>query len=123
MISTRTVRPGQIKARAVGHEQLVTQDGQIPPAGHTVAHDRGDLSQSRGRKHRVVAENAAEIILVGEDVLGPPELDALEGARARQRGLEPIGIQHDGRWVATVLTDAEHVHILNCAHLFSHDFA
>ncbi len=41
---------------------------QVGTAGDAHAHDGGDLRNAHGRHHGVVAEDAAEIVGVGEDV-------------------------------------------------------
>ena len=47
---------------------MVGHDGEIGAAGDAHAHDGGDLRDAHGGHARVVAEDAAEVVLVGEDV-------------------------------------------------------
>ncbi len=50
--------------------------GQIGAAGDAHAHDRGDLRDAHRGHDGVVAEDAAEIVLVGEDVFLQRQEDA-----------------------------------------------
>ena len=61
-------RPGKKQSAAVGHQHVIAHHGQVAAAGHAHAHDGRDLRNSHGRHHRVVAEDAAEIVGVGKDV-------------------------------------------------------
>ncbi len=61
-------RSGEEEAAALGHEDVVGHDGQIGAAGHAHAHDGGDLRDAHGGHDGVVAEDAAEVVLVGKDV-------------------------------------------------------
>ncbi len=69
-------RPGEEKAAAFGHQDVVAHHRQIRAARHAHAHDGGDLRNAHGAHHRVVAEDAAEIVGVGEDVLLQREKNA-----------------------------------------------
>ena len=60
--------PGEKKAAAFGHQDVVAHHRQIRAARDAHAHDRGDLRNAHGAHHRVVAEDAAEIVGIGEDV-------------------------------------------------------
>ena len=55
---------------------MVGHDGQIGAAGDAHAHDGGDLRDAHGGHARVVAEDAAEVVLVGEDVFLQRQEDA-----------------------------------------------
>ena len=67
---------GQVQARALGHEQRVAEDGQVSAARHAETHDRGDLGDAFRRDHRVVAEDPAEVVGVGEDIFLQRQEDA-----------------------------------------------
>ncbi len=59
----------EVEAASLGHQQRVAEHGQVSAAGHAVAHDRRVLRDALGRDHRVVAEDAAKVVGVGEDIL------------------------------------------------------
>ena len=59
---------GEEEAGAFGHQDVIAHDREIRAAGDAHAHDGGDLRDAHGAHDRVVAENAAEIVSVGEDV-------------------------------------------------------
>ena len=67
---------GEEEAAALGHEDVVGHDGQIGAAGDAHAHDGGDLRDAHGGHARVVAEDAAEVVLIGEDVFLQRQEDA-----------------------------------------------
>ena len=79
--------PGEVEAAALGHQQLVAQHRQVAAAGDAVAHDGGELRDARGRDDGVVAEDAAEVVLVGEDLV----LQRQEDAGANRRGRRAAG--------------------------------
>ncbi len=60
--------PGEEEAAALGHEDVIGHNREIGAAGDAHAHDGGDLRDAHGGHARVVAEDAAEVVLVGEDV-------------------------------------------------------
>ncbi len=62
-------RAGQVEARALGHQHGVAEDRQIRPPRDAVAHDRGDLRDAPRRQDGVVAEDPAEVVVVGEDLV------------------------------------------------------
>src|SRR5690606_489826 len=52
------------------HDQgLVAHDRQVGAAGHAAAHHGGDLRDAHAAHHGVVAEDAAEVLFVGEDLV------------------------------------------------------
>ena len=61
-------RPRQKQPAAIGHQDVIAHHRQVRAAGHAHSHDRGDLRNAHGAHHRVVAEDAAEIVGVGEDI-------------------------------------------------------
>ncbi len=67
---------GQVQAAALGHEQLVAQHRQVAAAGDAVAEDGRELGHALGRQHGVVAEDAPEVVLVGEDLVLQGQEDA-----------------------------------------------
>ncbi len=69
-------RAGEEEAGAFGHEHGVSHDGQISAAGNAHAHDGGDLGNAHGAHDGVVAEDAAEVVGVGEDVFLQGKEDA-----------------------------------------------
>ena len=69
-------RPGQEKSAAVGHQHVIAHHRQVAAAGHAHAHDGGDLRNPHGRHHRVVAEDAAEIVGVGKNIFLQRQEDA-----------------------------------------------
>ena len=69
-------RPGEEKPAALGHEHVIGHDRQIGAAGDTHAHDGGDLRDAHRRHDGVVAKDAAEVVLVGEDVFLQRQEDA-----------------------------------------------
>ncbi len=84
-------RPGQVQPAALGHEQRVAQHGQVAAAGDAVAHDRGDLGDALRADDRVVAEDAAEVVGVGEDVLLQRQEHAGGVDEVDQRQASPVG--------------------------------
>src|SRR5208282_1731532 len=56
------------EAGALGHEDVIAHDGKISAAGYAHAHDGGELRDAEGAHDRVIAEDAAEIVGVGENV-------------------------------------------------------
>jgi hypothetical protein len=62
-------RPGQVQAAPLGHQQLVAQHRQVAAAGHAVAQDGRQLRHAGRGDHGVVAEDAAEVVLVGESLI------------------------------------------------------
>ena len=91
-------RPGQIQAAALGHQQLVAQDRQIAAAGHAVAQDGRELRHAGRRDHGVVAEDAAEVVLVGKHLVLQRQEDAgaIDEVDQRQTILQgdALGAQH-----------------------------
>ncbi len=69
-------RSGKKEAAAFGHQDVIAHQRQIRAAGHAHAHDGGDLRNAHRRHHRVVAEDAAEIVGVGEDIFLQRQKDA-----------------------------------------------
>ena len=63
------LRAGEVEAAALGHEDLVAEDGQVGAAGDAVAHDGGVLRNARGGDDGVVAEDAAEVVLVRKNLV------------------------------------------------------
>jgi len=61
--------PGQVEGAALGHEQLVAQDRQVAAAGDAVAQDGRELRHAGGGEHGVVAEDAAEVVLVRKNFI------------------------------------------------------
>ena len=59
---------GEKKAGAFGHQDVIAHHREVGAAGHAHAHDGGDLRDAHGAHHRIVAEDAAEIVGVGENV-------------------------------------------------------
>ena len=80
-------RPGEVEAAALGHQQLVAQHRQVAAAGDAVAHDGRELRNARGRDDGVVAEDAAEVVLVGKDLV----LQAAGRRRRNRRGKRAAG--------------------------------
>ncbi len=62
-------RPGEKQARTFRHQNVIAHHGQIRAARDAHAHDRGDLRDAHRAHHGVVAEHAAEIVRVRENVL------------------------------------------------------
>ncbi len=60
---------GQIKPAAFGHEQRVAHHRQIAAAGHAIPHDRRELRYALRADDGVIAKDAAEIVLVGENLI------------------------------------------------------
>ncbi len=61
-------RAGQKKPRTLGHQNVIAHHGQISATGDAHTHDGRDLGNAHGAHHRVVAENAAEVVGVRKDV-------------------------------------------------------
>ena len=59
---------GEEEAGAFGHQDVIAHDGKVGAAGYAHAHDGGDLRDAHGAHDRVVTEDAAEVVGVGEDV-------------------------------------------------------
>ena len=90
--------PARYKSRALGHQQLVAQHRQVAAAGDAVAHDGGILRNARRRDHRVVAKDAAEVVLVGKHIFLQRQKDAgrideIDQRQAIVKG-DPLGPQH-----------------------------
>ena len=68
--------PGQVEAGALGHQHRVAEDRQIGAARDAVAHDRRELRDPPRREHGVVAEDPAEVVDVGEDLVLHRQEDA-----------------------------------------------
>ena len=62
-------RPGEIQARSFGHQHGVAQDRQVRTSGDAVAHDGGILGNALRREDGVVAEDPAEVVFIGEDLV------------------------------------------------------
>ena len=67
---------GEIKTAALRHQQFVTQDGQITAAGHAIAKDGSELRYAGRRDHGVVAEDTAEVVFVGKNLVLQRQKDA-----------------------------------------------
>ncbi len=91
-------RAGKVQAAAFGHEQFVAQDGQIAAAGHAIAQDGRELRNARRGDDGVVAKDAAEIILVGKDLVLQRQKDAGAIDEIKQRQAifqgDALGPQH-----------------------------
>ncbi len=61
-------RTGEKQTGALGHQDVIAHHRKIGPSGNTHSHDGGDLRNSHGAHHRVIPEDAAKIVRVGEDV-------------------------------------------------------
>ncbi len=59
---------GEKEPGAFGHEDVIGHDGKIGTACDAHAHDCGELRNAHGGHHGVIAEDAAEIVGVREDV-------------------------------------------------------
>ena len=68
MAACTSAGPAKKQAGAFGHQDVVAHQRQVRAAGHAHAHDGGELRNAHGAHHRVVAEDAAEIVGVGKDV-------------------------------------------------------
>ncbi len=122
-------RPSQVEPAPLGHQQLIAQHRQIAAAGHAIAEDRRDLRHAGGGQDGVVAEDAAEVVLIGEDLvlqrqkyagrvhevkqrqaivegdaLGPKDL--FDGQREEGAGLDGGVIGHNHRLPAGDSADA-----------------
>ena len=67
---------GEEEAGAFGHQDVVAHHREIRAAGYAHAHDGGDLRDAHGAHDGVVAEDAAEIVGVREDVFLQRKKDA-----------------------------------------------
>ena len=61
-------RAGKEQPRTFGHQDVIAHHRQVSAAGDAHPHDGGDLRDAHGAHHRVVAEDAAKIVGVGEHV-------------------------------------------------------
>ena len=61
-------RAGEEQPAAFGHQHVIAHHRQVAAAGHALAHDGRDLRNAHRRHHRVVAEDAAEVVGVGKDL-------------------------------------------------------
>ncbi len=91
-------RTGKEKPRAFGHEHRIGHDGKISAAGDTHAHDGRDLRNAERAHHGVVAEDAAEVVGVGEDIFlqwkeDAGGVDQVEGGNAVLEG-DGLGAQN-----------------------------
>ena len=77
---------GEKEAAAFGHQHVVGHDREIRAAGDAHAHDGGDLRDAHGGHDGVVAEDAAEVVLIGEDIFLQREEDAGTSRRGRGSG-------------------------------------
>ena len=68
--------PGEKKPAAFGHQNVIAHHRQIRAARDAHAHDRRDLRDAHRAHHGVVAEDAAEIVRVGKNVLLQREKNA-----------------------------------------------
>ncbi len=84
-------RPGEVEPASLGHHERVAEDRQIAAARDAVAHDRGELRDALRRDHRVVAEDAAEVVGVGEDVLLQRQVHPRAVDQIDQRHPRPLG--------------------------------
>ena len=78
-------RASQIDLTAFGHEHGVGEHGQIGAAGDAVAHDGGVLWNAHRRDDGIVAEDAPEVVLVGEDFILQGQEDARRIDQINQR--------------------------------------
>src|SRR5207249_8550019 len=62
-------RPGQKQAAALRHQDVIAHHRQVSAARHAHSHDGCDLRDSHGAHDRIVAEDAAEVVGIREDVL------------------------------------------------------
>ena len=79
-------RPGEEKSAAVGHEHVIAHHRQVAAARDAHAHDGGDLRNPHGRHHRVVAEHAAEVVGVRENIFLQRQEDS--------RGIHQVNRRH-----------------------------
>ena len=56
------------RARAFDDDRLVGHRGHVGAAGRAGAHDDGDLRNALGRHPRLIEEDAAEMLAIGEDL-------------------------------------------------------
>src|SRR5438874_12492952 len=59
----------EIKSAALSHQNLVAQDRQVSATGDTIAHDSGELRYAGGGNDGVIAEDAAEVVLVRKNFI------------------------------------------------------
>ncbi len=76
MAACTSAGPGEEESAAVGHKDVVAHYRQVSAAGDAHAHDGGDLRNALGRHDGVVAEDAAEVVGVGEDIFLQRQEDA-----------------------------------------------
>ncbi len=69
-------RPGEIQTTPLRHKQFVAEDGEVAAAGHAVAEDGRELRHAGRGDHGVVAEDAAEVVLVGKHLILQRQKDA-----------------------------------------------
>ena len=82
----------QVEAAPLGHEQLVAQYRQVAATRHAIAHDGRKLRDARRGNHRIVTENPAEVVFVGENLVLERQEDARAVHQVDQR--QPI-VQRD----------------------------
>ena len=82
---------GKVQPAAFGHEQGVAEHGKIAASRHAVAHDRGDLHDPLGGDHRVITEDASEVIGIGKDVFLQRQENPGGIYKIKQRQPRPLG--------------------------------
>ena len=83
--------PARKKSRAFGHQNVIAHHGQIRAARDAHPHDGGDLRNSHGAHHGVIAKDAAEIVGIGENVF-------LQRQKTRRRNRPGRSWECDFRW-------------------------
>ena len=98
-------------ARAADDDRLVAHGRHVGAAGRAGAHDQGDLRDA-GRAHaRLVVEDAAEVVAVGEDLVlerqeGAARVDEVEAGEAvLERDLLRAEVLLDGHRVVGAALD------------------
>ena len=61
-------RSRQKQSATLSHQYVVAHQWQVGAAGHAHAHDGGDLRNAHGAHDRVIAEDAAKIVGVRENI-------------------------------------------------------
>ena len=82
---------GQIELAVGRDDELVAEHGKIRAARDTIAHDGGELGHTRGGENRVVAEDAAKIVLVRENFILHRQIDASGIDQVNQREIAAHG--------------------------------
>ena len=84
-------RSREVEPAAFGHHERVAEDRQVAAARDAVAHDRRELRDPLRRDHRVVAEDATEVVGVREDVFLQRQVDPRAVDQIDQRHPRPLG--------------------------------